>query len=174
MTNQDDKELIERIVNSNDKEKSFSLIFRRYANFVYDLGRTLGIPRSDIDDFVQEVFIKLYEKINKFNTNKEFFPWFYSLVRNYAYDFIKRIRKRKDSDFKIPEHITNPYESDIQTINEVRDIISKIPEKEREVLFLRYYQDLEVDEIAKILNCSPRNVYNIIDKALKKIKKEFT
>ncbi|MFN4245844.1 MAG: RNA polymerase sigma factor [Brevinematia bacterium] len=175
MNFQDDEKIIEDLLRSKgqNKDRAFVLIFKKYQSFVYDFGRTLGIPKSDISDFVQEVFIKLYKHINKFNPNKKFFPWFYSIIRNQAYSFIKKVKRQKDSDLEIREYTTNPYEFSIETINLVREIISELPEKEREILFLRYYQELSVDEISEILNCSKRNIYYIIDKAIEKIKREL-
>lgn len=174
--NLSDEELINQIISKKGEEKNyyFTLLYNKYLNFVYDLGRTMGIPRTEIDDFVQEVFTKLYQKISKFKQNKKFFPWFYSLVRNCCYDFLRKIKKHKlDSDLIIQNYTSNPYENDIETINTVRQIILELPVKEREVIFLKYYQELSIEEISQILNCSTRNVYNIINKAIAKLKEKL-
>ncbi|MGB9620895.1 MAG: RNA polymerase sigma factor [Brevinematia bacterium] len=158
---------------SKGEEEIFTLLYQKYVNFVYDLGRTMGIPRSSIDDFVQEVFIKLFLKLKqkKFNTKKKFFPWFYSLVRNSCFDFLKDMKRQKDLDLKIENYTSNPYEIDIELINSVREGILNLNSKEREVLFLRFYQGLTIEEIAEVINCSTRNVYLLIENALDKLKK---
>lgn len=174
MIERSDEEIVKELISGRGevRSKAFSEIYEKYVNFVYDLGRTMGIPRSEIGDFVQEVFIKLFQKAKKFNTRKKFFPWFYSLVRNHCYDYLKRI-KNKDSDLKVETYVNNPYEFEIELINQVRDIILRLSPKEREVIFLRYYQGLTPEEISKSLGYSTRNVYNILSRAMRKIEEEW-
>lgn len=171
-----DDDIVSLLLEKSDesKRKAFNLIYDKYLNFVYDFGRTMGIPKDHCDDFVQEVFFRLFRKIHKFNTRKRFFPWFYSLVRNCCYDYVKYLGKHKDTDYRIENYVYNPYEFEIETINYVRDIISRLPNDEREVIFLRFYQDLSVDEITQVLGYSTRKVYNIIDKALKEIERHWS
>lgn len=173
MSNPIDEEIIKRFISGEGKEEAFTLLYEKYINFVYDFGRTMGIPRSEIDDFVQEVFIKLSQKLDKFNLKKKFFPWFYSIVKNHCYDYLKKVKNNKDSDLIIKTYTSNPYEFDIETINQVRDIISKLPPNQREIIFLKYYQELTPEEIAETLGYSIRNVYFLLNKAIEKFEEEW-
>lgn len=171
--NRSDEEIIQNYYSKGEGGDTFTFLYQKYINFVYDFGRSMGIPRNSIEDFTQEVFIKLFVKLKqkKFNTKKKFFPWLYSLVKNQCFDFLKRLKNSKDSDLVIKNYTHNPYEIDIETINSIREGISKLSFKEREVLFLKFYQGLSPEEIAKIIGCSKRNVYFLLEKGLDALKR---
>ncbi|MEN2998575.1 MAG: sigma-70 family RNA polymerase sigma factor [Brevinematia bacterium] len=170
-----DEELIDDFFSKGGKrkEEAFTLIYEKYVNFVYDFGRTMGIPLNEIDDFVQETFLKLSLKLKKFDGRKKFFPWFYSLVRNYCYDFLRKL-KSKDTDLRIERYVNNPYDFDVDLINQVRDVISRLPREEREVIFLRYYQGMTPEEISRIIGCSVRKVYYILERAMRNFEEEWS
>ncbi|MCX8028372.1 MAG: sigma-70 family RNA polymerase sigma factor [Brevinematales bacterium] len=169
-----DEDIIKEFLSKqgNAKKEAFTLLYNKYHNLVYDFGRTMGIDRENCEDFVQEVFLKVIKRIGSFDIRKKFFPWFYSIVRNTAYDFLKK-HKYQNENYRITSYTKNPYEFEIELINQVRDIVLRLPDREREVIFLRFYQNLSPEEISTTFGCSTRTVYNIIQKALDIIKKHW-
>ncbi len=173
-----DKELIKIIKegSKNEKDEAFAALYEKYKNLVYDYARTMGIPRDLCIDFLQNVFLRVFEKISKFREDKEFFPWFFSLVRNECINFIKKNKKhmKNYSQYEELETINKePKHEDAILIREIRKFLNYLPYEEKEAIFLRYYQDFDVKEIARLLNISERKVYTLIERGVEKIKKHL-
>jgi RNA polymerase sigma-70 factor (ECF subfamily) len=173
-----DEDLIKLIKegSKDEKDRAFAVLYDKYKNFVYDFGRTMGIPRDLCSDFLQNVFLRVFEKIYKFKDDKEFFPWLFSLVRNECINFIKKNKKRIRSYSQHEEFESiskEPEDEDAILIEEIRKSLNQLPYEEKEAIFLRYYQDFDAKEIAKILNVSERKVYILIERGIEKIRKHL-
>jgi len=171
-----DEDIIKHIKEGSkeEREKAFAILYDKYKNFVYDFGRTMGLSRDLCFDFIQVVFFRLFEKINKFKEGKEFFPWFFSLVRNECINFIKRNKKFiNNSDNDISTSVENLNLDEFSIVNEIRDFLNTLPYEEREVIFLKYYQGFDCKEIAKIIGVSERKTYILIERAVEKIRKHL-
>ncbi|KXK02308.1 MAG: ECF subfamily RNA polymerase, sigma-24 subunit [Chlorobi bacterium OLB4] len=118
---------------------------------------------DDADDITQEVFIRVYKSINEFRGDSSFFTYLYRIAINLSLNFLnKRKRmngKRADFDFEISKFESN--ESSAENLidrprNEklFKSAIEQLPEQQRAVFVLRFYDNLTYDEISKILNRS--------------------
>ncbi len=164
-----DEELIDIVLTSKsikDSEAAFSELYNRYFYFVYDLLRTLGVSKNNCEDLIQDIFLKVYRNLHKFKRNKKFFPWFYSVVKNEGLKFIKKNRKNIvksiDQEKEFLTLSTRVSQEDVTSIITIRQIIESLDIEEREIVFLRYYQDMKVEDIARILKISERKVYYIL------------
>ena len=140
---------------------AFDVLFERFRREL--LAFTVGLlgDRTDAEDVVQESFVALAARIRHLDPEQGVKAWLYRVARNRAID---RLRKRKWSVFPgctffrrqaRPERAGDraPGESAARadTFARLRDALDRLPEREREVLLLRYYSDLAFREIAGIV-----------------------
>lgn len=120
-------------------------------------------------DITQEVFIKVYENINRYTNRGKFKNYLYVIAGNLCKDFYK---KRKSCSFESVSEIgdcEDIYQSENKIM--VRQALSTLSEREYEIVILRFYQDLKYKDIAKITGVSISHVEYYLRTAIKKLKK---
>jgi RNA polymerase sigma-70 factor (ECF subfamily) len=178
---QSDKEIIENFLNGDDN--CFSDILGRYLKPVYNFLYQLTSDNSAIDDLTQETFIKAWKNINKFDRNKNFKAWIFTIAKNTAYDYFKKKKTIPFSNF-IDEEGNNKLENisdngilpdEILDRKDAAEMMEKklkeIPEKYRIILTLHYREDFSLYEIAEILDRPYNTIKSGHQRALKKLKK---
>ena len=168
-----------------DKECFYTLM-RRYEKklFAY-IRRTAIISREDAEDILQEVYLKVYRNQKGFNPDLKFSNWIYRITRNEAVTMMRKKKHRAgmvsiDDTFHDMAGLKHLFADacDIQEAyfsEERADLIRKalydIPEKHREVLILRYFEDKSYDEISDILKIPQGTVATLISRAKKQVEK---
>jgi len=158
---QPDSEVI-RLIQSGD-DSAFDELMGRYkrpvVNFIF---RMLG-NADDADDVAQEVFVRVYQKLDTYRPATKFSTWLFALARNAAIDRL-RWRARHPTESIDPE---SPLASPTDTAEEVgaREIgaliaaaVAELPEDQRTVLVLAEYQGMSHAEIAAVMRCSEKSV----------------
>ncbi len=170
-----DLELVESVKKDLN---AYRYIVERYeSKLLRYIQRILYISTEDAEDILQEVFLKAYRNINSFNSKYSFSNWIYRIAHNEAVSFLrkKKISISNIEDEEIFDRI--PSEEDIEDDflksakgSEVRDILSKLDRKYREVLVLRFFEEKEYNEIAEILHVSSGSVASLISRGKEKFK----
>lgn len=177
----DDFKLVEAFRKGD--EKAFEEIVRRYqrqvANIIY---LTLG-NREEVDDLSQEVFVRVFRSLNRFEFDSSLYSWIYRIAVNLCIDEIrkKRIRKLIPLDFLTEKKLESekrskesPTGSDELLLKEKQEVIrgalDKLSPVHRAVILLREYQDLSYGEIAKTLRISPQAVKSRIFRAREELR----
>jgi len=149
---------------------AFELLVKEYQNKVFSVCVGVLSNREDALDVTQEVFIKIFNGISKFNEESSLSTWIFRITKNACYDLLRK--RRYDFESEIPENIVDdkrPLPEDIITrlerIDVVRQLIKKIPVNYRTPLILREYENLAYGEIAKILEISEGTVKSRIFRA---------
>lgn len=145
---------------------AYELLQKKYKNLIYSLVKKMIKNDSDVEDLVQETFIKAYKALDKFKFNYSFSAWIYRIASNNTIDFL---RKRRFDTFSIDKPIgnaedenyfeieDNSYSPDAELINEqkadiIRDAIDTLPENYREIIILRHEEELDYKAIADKLD----------------------
>jgi RNA polymerase sigma-70 factor (ECF subfamily) len=146
------------LVQGGDVE-AFAVLVERYQQKLERYARKFLLGNHDIQDVVQDVFLKAYENINAFDAVRRFSPWIYRIAHNVFINFLKR-RSSSPVSFFDPDVIF-PFQdsgdrADIMTIDkETKDLVEKqvstLPVKYREPLILYFYDELDYQEIADVL-----------------------
>jgi RNA polymerase sigma-70 factor (ECF subfamily) len=159
MTNSNDLELVELFQNGN--EASFNELVGRYQEKVYWIARRLVNDHDQADDIVQDVFIKVYSALKKFRGESGFYTWLYRITVNVALNAIRKQRVRDfiriDEFFETAEDEDGQPDALIEKDEQqklVEEAITKLPEKQKAVFILRYYEELSYEEISVILKTS--------------------
>ena len=160
------------------KSESFGILVERYEAKITRYARKFLSNYHEIEDLVQDIFIKAYTNIQSFDTSRRFSPWLYRIAHN---EFINAIKKKGkeslslfDLDSILPHLISKERaESEING-REIRQMIdkclNKLDFKYREPLILRYFEDLDYKEIADILRIPVSTVGIRLKRGKKKMK----
>ncbi len=146
------------LVQNGEKEK-FGILMDRYENKILRYADKFLAGTNDVEDIVQDVFIKVYENIMSFNISMKFSPWIYRIAHNV---FINEMKKKKtlsfhifDIDTVLPYYFYDDIFSKSVFNNEIKDIMHKklddLPLKYKEILILNYIEELSYKEISDIL-----------------------
>lgn len=153
-----DEELAKKI-QEGDSE-AFALLFSRYEQKMLRYGRRFLYTQEDLEDAVQEVFIRAYKNIQSFDASKKFSTWLYRVAHN---NFINVIKKRGrepvsffdfDTLVRLPVRKEDTLEDEAITEEDKKNLsehLGNLPLKYREPLVLYYFEDMEYKEIADIL-----------------------
>jgi len=171
----DDQELLIKLRNPDTKRYGFNLLVRKYQRNVYWLVRKMVISHEDADDITQDVFIKVYKSIDSFREDARLFTWIYRIATNECLNFLQR-RKRR---FFLPiadvqaELETKLDSSEHVAADEIQMKLQKallrLPDKQRLVFNMKYFEDLSYEEIAEVTQTSVGALKTSYHLAVKKI-----
>jgi RNA polymerase sigma-70 factor (ECF subfamily) len=176
----DEKELIRR--SQEGDGEAFGQLIERYKSKVYYLAYGLTGDRSEADDLAQEVFIKAYYAIPKFQFKSEFGTWLYRIAVNHVRDYLRKNRHRLDEvsihafGESFPAAEGSSFE-ERQLLDKRRALVQaalrRLPEKYQIILALRDIQGLSYEEISRILGISAGTVDSRLHRARKKLREKL-
>ncbi|HTX19477.1 MAG TPA: sigma-70 family RNA polymerase sigma factor [Bacteroidota bacterium] len=174
MDQRSDLELIQEFKNGSNN--AFNLLVLRYQEKIYWVVRRMLPDHDEADDVVQEVFVKVYRSIGSFKGDSSFYTWLYRIAMNLSLNEIRRKKTRRTfslDDSTMQHESTDPLpveqlEKEEQT-RLIKAAIERLPEKQKKVFILRYYEELPYDQISKILKTSVGGLKANYFHAVKKI-----
>lgn len=178
-----DKEIIEEFTKGNIETATNEFV-RRYKNFIYLIAYRYVKNHDDAEDITQDVFIDAIRKLKDFRQESSLKTWLYRITVNKAKNHLRRktlltfisfARPDDESDLDFPDKSqSNNYESK-ELEEKFLEILSNLPEKQREVFSLRYFEDLSFNEISDMLGTSvgglKANYFHAVRKIAKEMKK---
>ena len=169
--------LIEQLKNVQTKEKAFRELITLYKERLYWHIRKIVISHDDADDVLQNTFIKIFRNIDTFNQQSKLYSWIYRIATNESITFInKRAKERKEdiSDYQ-QELVSTLTNDNLFTGDEIQLILQKaiatLPEKQKLVFNMKYFDELKYTEISEILETSVGALKASYFHAVKKIEK---
>ncbi|MFA6468649.1 MAG: sigma-70 family RNA polymerase sigma factor [Bacteroidota bacterium] len=174
MNHPDELQLIEDFNNGN--EQAYNQLVLRYKEKIYWIVRRMIPDHDEADDITQNVFIKAYQSLSSFKGDSSFYTWIYRIAINLSLNEIRRKKIRRT--FSIDEGIHQFESHDAlplellekkERTKQIQEAIERLPDKQKKVFLLRYYEELPYDEIAKILKTSVGGLKANYFHAVKKI-----
>lgn len=154
-----DLELIEEV--RNGKRQAFTELMRRYQQRVYWTARRIVGSHADADDIAQETFIKAFLGLGDFRGDSSFFTWLYRIAVNLS---LNTVRKRQLVNYLRQSEIVNrlfPSSPDPEqeyvrqeTEGRLQKAVAALPDKQRAVFVLRYFEEMPYEEISEVLKTS--------------------
>lgn len=152
-------EQLAKLVQGGEVEK-FGVLMERYQGKLFRYGKKFLSSEDNIEDVVQDVFIKTYQNIKSFDTSQKFSPWIYRIAHNTYINAIKKDSRGPlylfDFDTLISHTVTEDSVAREQEQKEMKEMVDKglseIELKYREILILFYIEDLSYKEISDILH----------------------
>jgi RNA polymerase sigma-70 factor (ECF subfamily) len=151
-------EQIAHLVQTGDSEQ-FGELIERYETKLKRYARKFLNSVDDIEDLVQDVFIKSYTNIQSFDVKQRFSPWIYRIAHNTFVNELKRKHRRGfsifDADTILPQlaakETTDKDILDTEIRAELDELLTDLPTKYREVIILFYFEELSYQEISEVL-----------------------
>lgn len=167
-----EKELILR-VKANDTD-AFEILYNRYFNRLLAFLRSLRLDQN-IDDVIQETFIKIWDTRHSLDPEKSFNAYLFSIARNFALKDLKQtLRNRIEietlhdlADFDSIDDVLAASEREERLLK----LIEQLPERPRTILKLKRFEGLTVEQISQRLGIKPKTVENHINTALSILRK---
>lgn len=171
----DETTLITELKDSKTKEVAFRTLITQYKERLYWHIRKIVISHDDADDVLQNTFIKIFKNIDNFKADSKLYSWMYRIATNEAISFINKRAKEKKVDITdYQNQLTSNLNSDnwfsgdeIQII--LQKAIATLPEKQRLVFNMKYFDDMKYQQISEILETSVGGLKASYHHAVKKI-----
>ncbi len=176
----EDKELLLKIRNQETRGYGFNLLIRAYQQRVYWHVRKMVIDHDDADDLTQEVFIKVHKSIDNFREDSQLFTWIYRIATNECLTFLNKKRRRfflplEDVGKELATKLdTSPEISGEDIQKKLQKALLKLPDKQRLVFNMKYFDDLPYENISKITGTSVGALKASFHHAVKKIEDYLT
>jgi len=171
----EDKDLLVKLRNTETRNYGFNLLVRQYQERVYWHIRKMVIDHDDTDDIVQEVFIKVWKNIDKFREDSRLYTWVYRIATNECLTFLAKKKKRfflpiNDVEAELSNKVDNNSSIDGDEIQlKLQKALLKLPDKQRLVFNMKYFDEMKYDEIAEITETSVGALKASYHHAVKKI-----
>jgi RNA polymerase sigma-70 factor (ECF subfamily) len=176
---QDEKLFIDRLLNPKTRDKAFRELVKLYQERLYWHIRKIIISHEDTNDVLQNTFIKVYKGISKFKGESKLFSWMYRIATNESITFITKKAKRKNVsiDAYQLDSLQSLQEDVLFDGNSIQEIlqkaIQKLPQKQRLVFNMKYFDNMKYNEISEILDTSVGALKASYFHAVKKIKQHI-
>ncbi|MFQ5675714.1 MAG: RNA polymerase sigma factor [bacterium] len=180
---EDEKALIKEAQRGNIV--AFETLVKNYDRQVLRLAYSMVNNTHDAEDIYQEVFVRVYRSLPRFQFKSEFSTWLYRVVVNYCINYQKKGRRRLktysiDRDFcgdedswklVVKSEDSNPEQSflNVELSKEIDQALECLSPKQKAVFVLRHYHGEKLREIARILKCSEGTVKNYLFRATQKM-----
>lgn len=154
-----DAEIIAMMSEERSREKGLRAMMDAYQSRLYWHIRRLIVDHDLAQDVLQETFIKIYQNFHQFKQDSQLYTWLYRIATNEALQQLNKMKKMQKTDEDADYHMQNLVADNAGTdADEIQLLLQKaiqsLPEKQRLVFTMRYYDDLPYEEMSKILDMS--------------------
>lgn len=167
--------MLQTIQNPDSRNFGFNLLVRKYQQRVYWLIRKMVIDHDEANDLTQEVFIKIHKKIDTFRADSQLYTWIYRIAINECLNFLQRKKRRfllpiRDLEPTLLARLTSgSYVSGDEVQLRLQKALLKLPDKQRLVFNMKYFDELTYEEMAEITRTSVGALKASYHLAVKKI-----
>jgi len=175
MTTTKDQLYIDKVINGD--ASAFAYLVDNYKNMVFSLAYKMTKNKEEAEEVSQDTFIKAFKNLSNFKGDSKFSTWLYRICYHTTLDAIKK-NKKNNYTFEINEVTYNQIQS-VETIlqgieRKERSVIMdkclmKLPDEERSILWMFYYDELSLKEIIEVTNFSEANLKVKLHRARKKL-----
>ena len=162
------------------EESAFTALVIKYREGVYRVARRMLSNHEDAADATQEVFIRAYRALHRFDGRSRLYTWLYRITVNLCLDARSRLARvtlvdgeEARKDFAAGPGIEDEAEQH-ETGRLVADAVADLPPRQRAMVVLRLYQDLPYQEIARIMGCTEGTVKATMFAAVRKLRQTLT
>lgn len=170
-----DKALIKKTLKGDSQ--AFAELMSFYYNRVQALGRQFFYSDADSEDFIQEVFLKVFKNLSSFRGESSFATWLTRIAFTTAINTKKRVKDFQSipDDMDLPSSIKSPEEQQILSITQqaVNEAIKELPEKYAICLTLYFFHDLSHEEISSVTGFPINTIKSHIFRAKKILRQKL-
>lgn len=155
-----DELILQLFSDENTRERAFNMLVEKYQRDVYQSVRRMVGLHDDANDVSQNVFIKIWRHLHGFRRDSSLKTWILKICTNESLTFIEKKKKLLNltddsyTDWMLQTIPDDKYLSSDKIIQLIQQAILQLPEKQRIVFSLRYYDEMPYEEMSKVLNTS--------------------
>ena len=158
----DEKELVKQLQNEKTASRAFETLLKTYTEPVYWQIRRMVLNHEDANDIVQNVFIKAWTNLQNFRGDAKLSTWLFKIAVNESINFLNKEKHRvqnnvsdsEDESLLIKNLEADDYFDGDALQLELQEAIARLPEKQRLVFNMRYYDEMKYEEMSEILGTS--------------------
>jgi len=174
-----DDELLERLRDESSRNSAFNALVARYRERLYWHIRKMVVIHEDADDVLQNTFVKAWKGLELFKGESQLYTWLYRIATNESINFLNQKRSRQmmsveDVGYELSQSLHHDaYFSGDELQLQLQKAILSLPEKQRLVFNMKYFEEMPYEEMSEILGTSVGALKASYHHAVKKIKEWF-
>ncbi|TKG88135.1 RNA polymerase sigma factor [Puteibacter caeruleilacunae] len=175
MMSPEEQKILRNLKDENSKNRAFNDLVNLYKQRLYWHIRKIVISHDDADDVLQNTFLKVWKSIDNFRSEAGLYTWLYRIATNEALSFLKQKQKRSIlplndvSEYLVETLKAENHFSGDEIQQKFQEAIIRLPEKQRLVFNMKYYDDIKYQDMSKILDTSEGALKASYHHAVKKI-----
>ena len=179
MERYDESQLASRLLDPKTQRKAFEQLVRQYSEQLYWQVRRIVLNHDDANDVLQNAFLKAWNGLDSFRNDSKVSTWLSRIAINESLDFVRRQKNvvslsADDADSGVANMLmADRYFDGEETEAQLQEAIAQLPDVQRTVFLLRYYDDMCYSEISKILHTTEGALKASYHIAVKKISEYF-
>lgn len=155
-----DTQLIEMLRDEHQRRKAFNMLVDEYSERLYWQIRKMVLSHDDANDILQNTFLKSWSNIEQFRGESKISTWLFKIAINETYTFLNKERQKNQSNFTDLEDTLvqnlegDPWFSGDEAVLKLQKAILTLPDKQRLVFNMKYYNEMKYEEISDVLGTS--------------------
>lgn len=176
----DETETLDALLNPATREQAFRRLIEETKRPLYGVVRKIVLDHDDADDVLQNTYVKIYRALPSFKGESRLFTWIYRIATNEALSFLREKNRRKGiksseyADYALENLRADAYFEGDEMAMLLQAAVAALPEKQKLVFQLKYFQELKYEEIAEITGTSVGALKASYFHAVKKIEDYVT
>jgi len=174
-TTVEDAEILAKFQDERTRNEAFNLLLKKYQQKIYWHIRRMVIDHDDADDLTQDVFIKVWKNLATFRSDSQLYTWMYRIASNECITFLNKKKQKNnisldDVDYSLADTLVEgSYFNGDKAQKKLQEAIITLPEKQRLVFNMKYYEDMKYEEMSQVLGTSVGALKASYHLAVKKI-----
>lgn len=178
MTPLDEKQIMNQLNDPKTRRRAFEQLVNQYSEQLYWQVRRIVLSHEDANDVLQNVFLKAWSKLDTFHQDSKISTWLYRIALNESLDFMRRKKTQMVSmdneETTVGSRLlADEYFSGTEVEALLQEAIAQLPDVQRTVFNMRYFDDMKYSEISEILQTSEGSLKASYHIAVKKISEFF-
>lgn len=175
----EDSEILNLFQNEQSREKAFTLLVKKYQERLYWHIRRMLVHHEDTNDVLQNMFVKIWRNLANFRQDSSLYTWMYRIATNETLTYLEQQKKRRslsisDDGSELGNVLSNSLKAekgfDPNNLEwKLQLAIQSLPEKQRAVFTLRYYDEMPYEKMAEVLETSEGSLKASYHHAAKKV-----
>jgi RNA polymerase sigma-70 factor, ECF subfamily len=155
-----DQNIIADLRDENKRDLAFHVLVKTYQERLYWHIRKIVLNHDDTDDILQNTFMKVWRNIDKFREESSLYTWLYRIATNESITFLNSKKKKSmlslgdENEYLVENLRSDSYFNGDDIQMKLQEAILQLPEKQRLVFNMKYFDDIKYDDMAKILDTS--------------------
>jgi len=176
----EDSEILRKFQDEKTRNDAFNLLLKKYQQKLYWHIRRMVIDHDDADDIVQDTFIKIWKNLPGFRSDAQLYTWMYRIATNECITFLNKKKQKNnipldDVAYELADTLADSaYFNGDQAQVKLQQAILTLPEKQRLVFNMKYYDDMKYEEMSDVLGTSVGALKASFHLAVKKIETYLT